>query len=78
MNKILEIVNDILNDKYLPGIGVDDDLKLSGFSSPDMLILILRLEKCGYNIANIAIQSIESVNDLYHKIERGIGGRTII
>jgi len=36
------------------------------------------LEKCGYNIANIAIQSIESVNDLYHKIERGIGGRTII
>jgi len=78
MDKILEIVNNILNDKYLPNIEIDDDLKLSGFSSPDMLILILRLEKCGYNVSHIAVQNITTVEDLWDKIENKIGDRTII
>lgn len=78
MDKILEIANNILAEKRLPHININDDLKLCGFSSTDMLSLILRLEKHNYNVVNLAVQSITTVEDLHDKITNNTGGREIV
>lgn len=78
MNEILEIVNDILEEKELPHIKFYDNIKQSGFSSADMLALLLRLEKLGYNVVNISVQNITDVADLYNKLQFKISDRSIV
>ena len=78
LNELLVMANDILYEDDLPSIDVDDDIKLCGFSSMDMLILVLKIEKTGINISNMDIQSVTSIRDLYQKIEQDVGGRIII
>jgi acyl carrier protein len=78
MDEILKIANDILTDKKLLPIGTNDNLKLCGFSSADMLIFVLKLEKLGFNVTNIAVQNITTVNDIYTKIISQTSDREIV
>ena len=78
LNELLDIANDILYEEDLTSIDVDDDLKKSGFSSMNMLMLIMRIEKTGIKLSSIAIESIDSVRDLHQKIKNEEGGRTIL
>ena len=78
MDKILNIVNNILDEKRLPHIRKNNDLLISGFSSMDKLLLLLKLEKEGYDVVNISASDITTVENLYSKITNQISDRKII
>jgi len=78
IDQLLTIANEILLDEDLPSIEIDDDLQTHGFSSMNILMLIIRIEKAGHNMSNIAVESISSLRELHYKIINKVSDRTII
>jgi acyl carrier protein len=68
-NKLLEIINSILDRKGLSKITKDQNVYEAGLTSIDLLELVLKLEKLHYKVVGTNTKAITTIENLYKEIQ---------